>query len=325
MSTTTLPHAGGELSSFDPQDNTCIEMTTSGTFDPAMSRCSIGFTQDGSAGFKSPTWAAAPEFWMHGAHFPGSGGNQGPVINFYDGGAIVAQVTQPSGGISNTWSLQTLQGGILTTVGTMSFPNSTLMKFAFRLVAGASGIAEGYMAGTLIFRVTGLNHSGFSGVTQTQVIGPTGGFSTYWSQIIHDTISHVGSSLMTLAPDTASVINTGWSGPVGNINKVALNDATNVTSNAAGQVSTYYKAGASLGTYNVLAVFIGARAQLTAGSDTNIQIALRSGGSNYYSSTIALDAGYQACCASWTTNPATSSAWTPSQAAVIEGGMQSIA
>jgi hypothetical protein len=317
---TVLPHGGGELSSFDPQDNGCIEDTTSGTFDSLVSRCSIGMSV-GSAGMKSPTWAAAPDFWEQGVFFPGSGGS-GNQILFYNGATVVAQVVS-SGPL--TWTLQTLQGGVMTTVGSFTLVSATLNHFGFRIAAGASGIAEGYLANTNIFRVTGLDHSDFSGITQVQYLGAIGGFTTRWSQIIHDTISHIGDSLVTIAENAVSAVNDDWFGAVGNINEIVLSDATSVTSDAANQVGTYYQTGASLGTYNVRAVMIGARAQKTSGSSANLQVALRTNGTNYFSPTIALDFGFQACCASWTVNPFTGTTWDPASAATIEAGMKSIA
>lgn len=318
--TTTLPHGGGGTDSFDPQDNGCNEDTTGGTYEAAVSDCSIAMSV-GSAGMKTPVWPVASEFWAHGVFFPGSGGNGNQVL-FFDGATVVAQLVS-SGAL--TWTLQTLQAGVMTTVGSFTLVSAILNYYAFRIVAGASGIAEGYLAGTLIYRQTGLNHAGFSGVTQTQYLGAIGGFTTRWSQIIHDTIPHVGRKLRTVRIDTASVINTGWSGAVGNINEIVLNDATNVTSSAPGDIGTYYKNGFSFGAYNVVALMVNARAQKTSGSSTNLQLAVRTNGTNYFTASIALDFGMQACCASWTQNPFSAAAWDPTTAASAELGMKSIA
>ena len=324
MSTTTvLPFAGGELSSFDPQDSGCFESTTAGRFNPTYARCAIEVGGN-SGGFKSPLWTAASEFWFHCDVFPQSD-NSGAVIRFFNGATVVLEVDASPG---YTYVVKSLQSSVLTTVGTLALfsgPTGAYNTIDIRVVAGASGIVEGYISGTLIFRTTGLNHTDFSGVTQIQCLGQSSAFPSYWSQIICDTISHVGDALVTLAEDTASAVNTDWFGPVTNINEIVLTDANSVTSSAANQISTYYKAGASLGTYNIVGVFVGVRAQKTAGSSTNLQVCLRTNGSNYFSPTIALDFGFQACCASWTTNPFTGLAWAPSSAAIIEAGMKSIA
>jgi hypothetical protein len=323
MSTaTTLPHAGGELSSFDPLDNSVIEATTSGVtgtpFDATVSRCAIG-APAGGAGFISPTWPAEPNFWQHAAFFYQQASPATTIVKFYNGATVVLQGDMDAGGIT---TFKTLQGGVLTTVGTLFFPNlglALLSVFDLHLVAGASGSLTGYLAGSQIFNVTGLDHSGFSGVTQAWYHG------NYWSQIIHDNLPHVGDKLVTIPEDTASAINTGWTGVVSDINEIQLDDSHSVTSSAAGQVSTYYKAGASLGTWNVVAVCIGARAQLTSGSPTNLQIALRTNGTNYFGPTTGLDFGFAAVCASWTQNPFTAAAWDPVTAAAVESGMKSIA
>lgn len=323
MSTvTTLPFAGGELSSFDPQDNACFENTNTfvgQTWDPAVSRCDIA-CGGGSAGCKSPTWAAAPDFWFHVNYFPGSGGTH---LQFYSGATVVLQAAATGDG--GPWTISTLQAGVMTSVGTLTFPGSTRNVIDIRVVVGAAGRVEGYLAGTHIFTASGLDHSGFAGITQIQMRGTTGGFGSHWSQIICDTVPHIGDALVTLVEDTASVINTGWSGAVSGINEIVLDDSHSVTSSAAGDVSTYYKNGASLGTYKVVAICIGARAQLTPGSSTNLQLCLRTNGSNYFGPTTALDFGFQAVCASWGANPFTGAPWDTVTAAAAEVGMKSVA
>jgi hypothetical protein len=325
MSTTTvLPFAGGELSSFDPQDAGCIESTGSGTFDPAVSRCSISIG-GASAGCKSPVWATASELWFHGVCFPAVTSDS-PLIQFYDGATVVADVRNSA---SNVWTVRTLQGGVLTSVGTLALwggPTGMINTIDLRVVAGASGVAAGFLQGTKIFETAGLDHTGFSGITQVQLmLGGGTGFRVGWSQIICDDVSHVGDKLVTIPEDTASAINADWTGVVSDINEIVLDDSHSVTSASAGQVSTYYKAGASLGTWNVVAICVGARAQLTAGSPTNLQIALRTNGTNYFGPTTGLDFGFAAVCASWTQNPFTAAAWDPVTAAAVESGMKSIA
>jgi hypothetical protein len=326
--TTVLPFAGGELSSFDPLDNGTLEESSDNSrFDATVSRCGIQVGA-ASAGMRSPIWAAASDFWFHAFLWIGSGsaGYSGPLLNLYDGATIVAQLS-----VSGlTVTVKTLQSGVLTSVGSfalLSGPTGACNALDLRVMSGANATVSAFLAGTEILTATGLDHTGFAGVTQCLMPGvPNGAVSpVVWSQVICDGVAHVGDKLVTLAEDTASGINTGWTGAVTAINEAVLDDSHSVTSDTAGQVSTYYKNGASLGTWNVVAVCVGARAQLTAGSPTNLQICLRTNGSNYFGPTTALDFGFQAVCASWTTNPFTAAPWDTVTAAAVEVGMKSIA
>lgn len=324
MSTATvLPFAGGELSSLDALDNGTIEQSISAVFD-AVSRCAIR-VGCGSAGARTPSWDDATDFWLH--VYWGVNTATGDAVLLYNGATVVAKLTMAS----NVVTVSTLQGGVMTAVNTFDLFVSgvaTANVVDIRIQAGGAATVSAYLAGTNIFTVTGLDHSDFAGITQVLFLGPAnGGLNPqYYSQIIcDDGVSHVGDALVTLVEDTASVVNTGWSGDVSGINETILDDSHSVISSAAGDVGTYYKNGASLGAYNVLAICIGARAQLTTGSSTNLQVCLRTNGSNYFSPTVALDFGFQAVCASWRQNPFTAANWDPVTAAAVEVGMKSVA
>jgi hypothetical protein len=322
MSTaTTLPFMGGEMGSFDPLDNGANESTASvgglPSYDSAFSRCSIQVVQY-SLGITSPTWTAASTFWFNACLFdPGELGTT--TLTFLNGATVVAKLVNSFQ--TPTYTLSTLQSGVLTSVGTIHMPASIRNLLVIGLVSNtASGSVQVYLAGTLVLSVTGLNHSGFTGVTQ---VNPIGG-ATYWSEIICDTIPHVGGRLKTFPIDTVSATNTGFTGAVTDVNEVVYSDATFVYATANAQISTYYANGFSLGTYTIRAVAVGCRALRGATGPQNLENAIRVGGANYVGSSTALGIGYQAVTHSWTTNPNTSAAWTASGAQATEGGMEAL-
>lgn len=319
--TTTLPFAGGEMGSFEPLDNGSVEITTSGRYDSTLSRCAIIANQS-SAGFQTPTWSAASTFWLHAMVYPGGYVSTRNWVRWYNGSTEVARVA--STGSNSTVTLYTLQGGVLTSVGTFTPPSTTLNLMDIALVSNtASGSASVYLAGTLVLSATGLNHSGWTGVTQVRFCGSD--TASYWSQIICDTIPHVGGAVYTLNLNTNSGTNTGWTGDVSNIDEVVYNDATFNYATANGQISTYSSSSASLTGYYIRGIAVGVRALCGATGPQNIKLAIRTGGANYLSPTsIALNSGYQACTYCWTTNPGTSIAWTASDAAAVEGGMEAL-
>lgn len=331
MSTaTTLPFFGGELSSFDPSGSGAIESASGAgsNYDAAFARCCI-FMGPGYYA-NSPTWSGATTFWFHFRLNWGSGSNftNARILSFYNGATEVFRM-QGTGLTTTTWTFYTLQSAVLTSVGTFAIPPG-FQTFDIKLVSNSlAGTFQFYSSGTLVLNVAGLDHSGFAGVTQVQPTGlgvPFNGGDAFWSEIICDSSSHIGDRLKTFPVDTNSAVNTGWTGSVTNVNEVVLNDATFAYAASATLTSTYYASGFSLGTYNIVAVGVSARANLqSAVGPQNLQLVLRSGGSNHNSSSIALANGYQACAHSWTTDPNGNIAWTAANAQVVEGGQESIA
>jgi hypothetical protein len=332
-STTVLPFAGGELSSFDPADSSAIESLDtifgSYTWNTSFARCALRIT--GATSYaSSPKWTAASTFWFHASVFPSLTSPVGRTLSFLAAGVEVMKATTETGGGGDIWRFYTLQSSVLTDVGvTATTSSDTLNQIDIKLVAGGSGSFAVYIAGTLApgFPVTGLDHSDFSGVTQIQLFGQQGSRfpgSVYWSEVICDTTNHIGDHLWTVPLNTNSAINTGWTGNVTDVNEIVLNDSNFAAAASAALVSTYYASGFSMGSANVLAVIVGARAKCGSGGPQNLGLCVRTGATNYFSSTLALDVGYQAFSYPWSNNPSTSAPWTAAASQAIEAGEQSI-
>lgn len=330
--TSSLPFGGGELSSFDPLSTTgCIEQS-SGTpgvnYDPNFARCAIHI----SPGFyaTSPVWAAAATGWFHGAlTWGGSGITNARALSFYQSGTEVFRMQTSSSGPSNyVWNYQTLQSGVLTSVGSFTLPaNNAPATFDIKIVAGANGGLQVYSSGTLVVNVpTGLNHGGFTGVDQIQITGigvPFNGGDAFWSEVIFDSVPHIGDRLRTFPINTLSGTNFGWTGAVTDVNEVILNDATFCSAATANLTDTFFASGFSLGTFNIVSVIVAIRVNCGVTGPQNVNLALRTASTNFFSPNLACANGYQATVWSWNTNPNTLSQWLAADAQAVEGGMRS--
>lgn len=332
MSTTTvLPFAGGEMGSFDPLDASSIESTASAglNYDAAYARC--GFVVgSGSNGSRSPKWAEAADFWFHAKSVVNSNNTWFGTTNglvFYEGsGGIVAELrfTQASPATSSRYELFTLQSAILTSVGFINLAEA-LQEIDINVKAGASGRAAFYSSGTLIFEMTGLDHTHFGGVAQI-LLGPgySVGGAAVWSEVICDSVSHVGDRLWTFPINTNSGVNAQWTGSVSDIDEIVYDDATFIGAPSAALVSTFFANGFNLGTKNIVSVHTGSRAKRAATGPSALKNTIRVNGANASGPTIGLDVGFQACCTSWTTNPVLAGAWVSADAQTVEAGDTSV-
>ena len=336
-----LPFFGGELSAFSPSDAYCNESTDTTTFDATYSRASIVCSNRYTTA-TSPTWSSASPFWFHGsARFSQRTGGGQPNNNcllFYNGATLIAQllVSYPAG---NQWhwsslTLSTLQNGVMTAVATGQVSNDLVEQIDINLVGGASGSAALYTANALVGSATGLNHTAWAGVTSMAIIATDDNnfgivTTNYWSQIICDTVCTIGRNVWTDNFTNESATNTGWSvygggTKLANVNKIVYDDSTGITSSTTGQTDTFYQSGQSFGTYNVLARGVSSRSSYAGTAPTQVKLTVRVSSTNYVSSAVALTTAYQPAFNPWTTNPNTSAAWTASNAAGIEAGVQSL-
>jgi hypothetical protein len=337
--TIALPFFGGELSAFTPSAGTVIEGTDAGTYDANYSRCSIGFAT-ASTNAVTPTWASTSPFWFHGAYWINPSASPVPnnyALQFYSGATVVARVliTSTNLFVYNA-TLQTLQSGTLTTVGSaVNFGSGLLQFMDVQIVAGGGGSAALYFGGVLATSGTGLAHGGFTGVTSVTLLAVDSGpglyliVRSYWSQIICDTTCTIGRNVWTDNFTNESATNTGWTGAGGgsklsDINEIALSDTTYILAASSGLADSFYQSGQSFGTYSVLARAASARSLTNGTGPANQYLLLRVSSTNYLSSATTLSSTYGVVYNTWTTNPNTSAAWTAANAAGIETGVQSL-
>lgn len=333
MTTTcVLPWVSNALSSLDPADNNCIE-STGGSFPANLPNC---VTISGAVSYgDSMTWASASTLWTAAYYNTGGIGSGGLFINgqviaqWFSGSTEVARIQGVGIGSSFNGELAfyTLQSGTMTLVNgvTLQLYSGPPNRLDIKLVGGASGNLQVYVAGGLSFDSGPLNHSGWAGITRFRPRGFNLGTS-YWSGMICDSVSHIGDDLYRENYDTESATNTGFSGAVGNINKLVTSDGTFVSATTTGAVGTYYDSTGwhAIDGKNIIAYCVCARV-IPGAALNDIALATRTHSTNYFSTTIALpSAGFQGTCNAWKTNPNTGVAWTTAEAQGAEGGMEAL-
>ena len=144
---------------------------------------------------------------------------------------------------------------------------------------------------------------------------------TYLSQILVQDTSTLGRKVTELVPNAAGYINQ-WSGDY-----TALADSnalTAVTTTLVGQrISSNIENWFGGTTGLIEKVVVKATASQTGGGASSIQQFVRIGSTNYDGASIALDATPTARLTEYTTNPATSSAWSTTEIDALEIGLRS--
>jgi hypothetical protein len=327
----TILFAGGEMGAFVPSDSNAVEITS--YYDSGFAR--TGLTANGSTTFnESAEFAETADVWIHLelAQHGSTGGSstKRPLIVMVDGSDLeVFQVTADYGTVngSTNWQLQYKLAGVWTNVGTSFATAGTLQTIDIHLTAdSASGVFDIYFSGTKRSE-NAVDFSAIGGVAKIRSYGANrvGGDNTTISQCVVSTESTIGGRLMTVAVSSAGST-AQWTGAYTGVDEVAYSDSDFMFSDTANQVQLF--AGTpvnALTGYSVAAVVVTARANTSGTGPTQIQGAVKSGSTTYFSSSSTLDAGYGAFCWIWETDPATTLDWTVTDAAAIQFGVKSIA
>jgi hypothetical protein len=329
----TILFMGGEMGAFIPSDSNANERTGNDTYDAAFARCCL--EADGVTTYnESAAFTETADIWLHceiqqyGSSITST--TKQPVVVLLDGSDVqVFRLESDFGGTatggSYTWQLQYWNGTAWTNLGA-SFPTAAVRQVIdLHLVANtASGEATIYCSGTQRMTTTA-DLSGISGVAKFRNYGTskTGNDRAAVSQVVISTTSTVAGRLWTV-PVNGAGASSAWTGAYSNVDEITYADADFINYATADQVSTFAISAPTLTGSVVRAVAVTARANCGSGGPQNLQLVLRSGGTNYFSSSKALDAGYGAFVNIWETDPATSSAWVNTAVASLQPGVKSI-
>lgn len=139
-----------------------------------------------------------------------------------------------------------------------------------------------------------------------------GGGDTGWSEIIWDTCDTRSWSLVTQAP-VANGNTDNWSGGASDVNEIIINDTTNNKTSTDGAVQEYTVNSLVSGDYVIVDYTIDARAMNGLdGGPTHIELGVRTGGNDFFTSNLDLGSFLQRVTSLWTTNPNTGLNWTMS-------------
>lgn len=318
-------YAGGEMSSVIPQNSAVAEITNAGYFDPAYARCALS-PQSGGVYFTSAPFvngttnnvitSQATPLWfaMRLTIFTPPG--EAPFFSIFNSsGQEVFRLTAGPGGLGVMIRSYYWNGSAFVQVGSgCSVPAGGPSAIALMISTTAFQL---FVGGTL-------NDSASATMTAVTNIGYFRGLNPGnnigFSELLVADVSLVTYRCFTI-PITGQGSNAAWTGPYTNIDGIITNDGSFVYSPTAAQVTTYVNASTIPG--NIRSIVVSARANCGSAGPQNLQLTVRSGGTNYSSSDRALGNGYTGNLGIWDTDPNTGVAWTSAGAEAMEYGATS--
>lgn len=321
----TFYFAAGEMCGYVPSDSTTTENTGTSFRNTNFARTAILCGEGSPSQYaQSETLSLPDEFWIHFDVFRGT--------TFSPPSQRVMTLTAGASEVLRMYSsdsacyVDALIGGVWTTIiSSFSVANAAQLQTFDVYVDGnsATGSVKVYVSGTLRGDSGSVDLTSVAGITNHRCYGVNTASGNLLSQVIIADEPTIGMRLATYYPAGAGST-SDWTGDHTLIDEAVLNDADFIYSATNGQIELCTGTGPALTGYVVRAVGVYARAKCGAGGPQNLQFALRANGSNYFSSSKALDVGYEAHGAIWETNPDTTNDWLTSQLAALQFGVKAI-
>lgn len=288
----------------------------------------------------TPVLSQQTEIWVSVmvAHVVSNSSNTQPFLQLYD--SVNAKVfLQLDMDANSTVSMEYWNGAAyieqpgLFPVDT-SFAENAIHRYTLHAkLHDTTGVFECYIDDVLAYKLSGDTllggYANFDQVILGAANSGTGtGAGTTFSELIVSTTPTWGQRVFSHLV-TGAGTNTAWTNGATEVDDVAVaNDADSITDDVNGDVETY--ANTNLATEPnrmipscVITAFRGQNSG--AGSANNIQHTIRSGGTDYFSSSVTglstTLAPYQNI---WTTDPNTAAAWTNSNIDAMEVGVKAV-
>jgi hypothetical protein len=194
-----------------------------------------------------------------------------------------------------------------------------------RFVVKVDGITDIDFTGDTKYQSTDqVNQVGFGSSPSAQV----GSFQGYIDNFVLDSSDYPGLSYVAKVAPTGAGASAQWTPSAGSnwdcVEEVPASDANYVSCTAVDQVDTYACGDLPAEADLVKAVQVCARSR-KEGSPTpqQINVAVRTGGANYFSADAPLSYSYWHYEKLWENNPGTSNPWSVSEVNAIEIGIKS--
>lgn len=319
-------------------------VTTAGAFRPAMARAAIGCTgfnahgaQHQFSGDLAAYLAAQPlndkEFW-YGYRWVGGGGFIIGGISFRMYDFTGKEWLRLRGQGASDQQLQLSTNGFGSSL--VNYPASTIVQpstpveYCFRIKKHATdGVIEWWINGGLWFTTPTMDTTGFCVGSPDKVIFgcPNSNGVMYVSEIRASaaTRSCVGADIFT-ADYTADGDDTDWAGAVAGINEISEDTSTVVSSDAAGQDSSFIARPVPTlsGNTAIQALVTSGKWRTSVGSPQNLKHYLRIAGTNYAGATLAVPGVSSTLQTVWETSPATTDPFTVTELNATQRGMRSV-
>jgi hypothetical protein len=324
----TLLYSGGEDIDF-VCNGSCSVSTNANSFRAGWARES--YQASGSASdppssrFATSVFAANSTLWIHAQLCLGNGcGSNGTTSNYqmirvFDSAGNPTLVVRGTGTTGQVKISSRTSAGVFTDLATCSSViNVTLAQLDLFINYGTSGEVTLYSNSAQACDFSGnvTNGDGATTLNQVEFAGPTLGTSANWSEVIVATTDTRAMGRFT-ANTTANGNATGFSGT--NVcssiwNATTANDA-NFGFTGSNSIVHECTTNGSIpaGSYNVLGLVMSARVLVGVTGPQHFDFVTRTGGTDYLSSDFAPTTSFTNITNYiQTVNPATSSAWVPS-------------
>lgn len=321
----TIYFAGNEIGCFTANDAGSYETTD--FVDSTYVRCSM--LSDGTNSNKAtPYFTALTEGYFNVVVAQDTGAQNGQSYLFYADRATGVHSIRLSANVGAV-KLQYYNGSSWSDATGTAFVNTlvaNLFTVAFKL-NDASGYLRLYSgSGSLLLDSGTINLTTVSDISRLILNGGRSVFDQYHREVIVADVPTIGWRLGTLYLTGAGTTNTFTAGDYTSVDEVTYSTADFLSSAAADQIFLGACNDLDPGALTIKAVGVGALARNDGGSGPlNLQLAIRTQATNYFSATKTLGVGYSANVNIWETNPNTGVAWTSADIAALQIGVKSIA
>jgi hypothetical protein len=306
--------AGGEIESFDlTGSNQLVNTTAADKYDSDYARMSVAHSGAPTTAYISTSFTGITEGWLH----------------FSAGFEVIMD------GTNARIALEYWNGASFTRMNDFGIDANTLITFDIHFkIADAGGRFAIYMNGNLLDEFIG--DTNLFASAQVDGIELAGGNSTSntahevnYSEVIVADEPTIGWRVATIVPNADGNTVGEWTGGFADVDEITANDSDNLNSTTSNDTETMGATNLSTpaGALNgYKAVVAQARVKDDGGSSPlQFQFIVRTGGTDYFSSTIALGSSYSSEENLWLVNPGTTNPWTQSEIDAIELGVESIA
>lgn len=316
----SIPFIGGDLSGMDCTSG-CGELQGV-VFSGNVPFTGLGVRVEGVAEYAAtPDWTALQDVWLHFMIRNALGANQ-DICYFMDGAVAAYKLHTGANGTTLRFSYFTAPS-TWTQLGTDFTILGDWPMLDIHLVTGASGNVEVFLEGVGRMPLASASMTENPDITSVRVVGVGGGLRDFGGMVVA-TEPTIGWRVGRLVPSGAGA-NTAWVGDYVSVDETTLVETDYIYSGTANQVETFtVTLSPAITGYVPRAVAVSARARRGASGPANIQMALRSGSTDYFSSSLSLGLGYTGNFNIWTTNPDTSAAWVSTQISALQIGVKSI-
>lgn len=327
---TGVPFFGSEVGAFTPSDAGAYD-TASGGFDSNFCRACI--KADGNSSYnRSAAIQNLTDAWCaFRMQVGGAAYNYTRSVWIWENSAGADRIEIQWNRLTYVLALRYYNGSAWITAGSTIVVDMVAQRQRIdvhAVVNSATGSVDLYVDGTPRISSGSIDLSGITAINRVRFHGMSAGpgVPVSVSEVIVDDESTIGRRVGTIYM-SGNGASTAW---VGDYNEIAdtVNSDTNIINGVTnGDIELYTGTSVAplpLTGYRIKALAITARARKQGVGPAQMRFKLRSAGTNYNGTTLAMDFGYLAYFHSWELNPASTAAFLSSEIAALQYGVEAL-